>query len=373
MKINDFIFSDGLRHRICRHLLFWVIVYLPLLGISLTQFVSYNGRLIIEWSLFIKWQFIYMTSLSADIFYTYLVVYHLIPKYRIRRNHIVFALQLIVLTILIFVVSGVAAVWHYQHLGQPLLLDIWLHVLIFINSGPLIRLALFLFVKQLKTYYQKMEEKMSLERENGNAELQLLKAQVHPHFLFNTLNNIYSFALNKSPDTGQLIAKLSSTLDYMIIDCEEPLVSLEKEIKVLNDYLGLEKIRYGNRLDMKVEIVGNTGNKLIAPLLMIPFVENSFKHGTSKVLEHPWIELKITIHTSTLEFSLINSKPREGLPNSNRGGLGLKNVQRRLGLLYPRRHELRIDDNDQSFTVMMTVPLQPARILTRAERHIINT
>jgi len=373
MKINDFIFSDKLWHRVCRHLLFWVVVYLPLLGISLTQFVSYNGRLIMDWPLFIKWQFIYVTSLGADILYTYTIVYHLIPRYRIRRNRIVFALQLILLTILIFVVSGIAAVWHYQHLGQSLLLDIWLHVLIFINSGPIIRLALFLFVKELKTYYERMEEKISLVRENGRAELQLLQAQVHPHFLFNTLNNIYSFALNRSPDAGQLIAKLSSTLDYMITDCEEPLVSLEKEIKVLNDYLGLEKIRYGNRLDLKVQIVGNTRHKLIAPLLMIPFVENSFKHGTSKVLEHPWIDLKISIYESTLEFNLINSKPGEGLPISYKGGIGLKNVQQRLQLLYPRHHELRIDTDDQSFTVMMTLPLQTARVLSGQEGLVINT
>ena len=149
----------------------------------------------------------------------------------------------------------------------------------------------------------------TLAKENANAELQLLKAQVHPHFLFNTLNNIYSFSLNQSPQAGTLVKKLSGMLGYMIHECEEKLVPLEKELKLIQDYMGLEKVRYGKRLDMQVEIHGDFENKFIAPLLMIPFVENSFKHGTSQMLQHPWIKLEITTVRNQLFFKLSNSKP----------------------------------------------------------------
>ena len=121
-----------------------------------------------------------------------------------------------------------------------------------------------------------------LDKETANAELQLLKSEIHPHFLFNTLNNIYSSILNKSSNAKGLVIKLSDTLKYMIYDCEAPLVPLEEELKMIEDYIGLEKVRYGKRLNMEVEIKGDYRNKLIAPLLLIPFIENCFKHGAVK-------------------------------------------------------------------------------------------
>jgi len=195
-----------------------------------------------------------------------------------------------------------------------------------------------------------------LAKENANAELQLLKAQVHPHFLFNTLNNIYSFSLNQSPLAGALVKKLSGMLDYMIHECEEKFVPLEKELKLIQDYMGLEKVRYGKRLDMHVEIHGDFENKFIAPLLMIPFVENSFKHGTSQMLQHPWIRLEITTDASRLIFKLSNSKPSLNSKKLN-NGIGLINVQKRLQLLYPHHHQLNINSTDETFIVEMQIML----------------
>ena len=163
----------------------------------------------------------------------------------------------------------------------------------FIINGPPVICAIFLTVKMLKNYYLKMQEKTSIIKESADAELQLLKAQIHPHFLFNTLNNIYSFNLDKSPLAADLVLKLSHTLKYMVNDCEAALVPLDKELKMLQDYIGLEKVRYGKRLKITADITGDSKNKLITPLLMIPFVENSFKHGASKMLEHPWIRMQI--------------------------------------------------------------------------------
>ena len=358
MTVNDFIFSKKPKYRFARHLIFWLVVYLPHLGISITSFVKYDQHFIINWPLIIKWQFIYLTSLTADIFYTYVIIYYLIPRYLRKKKYVTFVFQVIILTGIVFVLSGIAAVWHFDHLNQPFLLNVWLHFLIFTNSGPIVRFGLFLFVKELKSYYVKSEENISLVKENGYAELQLLKSQVHPHFLFNTLNNIYSLALNKSPIAGPLVAKLSSMFKYMINDCEEPLVSLNKELKLIHDYISLEKIRYGTRLNLRIEIKGNADNKFIAPLLMIPFIENSFKHGTSKVIENAWIEFRLIIHDSYLEFHLSNGKPIEAVPNTFKGGLGLRNVQKRLQLLYPGQYMLRLDDKDQIFSVDMTLPLQ---------------
>ncbi len=148
-----------------------------------------------------------------------------------------------------------------------------------------------------------------LAKEKTKAELQLLKAQVHPHFLFNTLNNIYFFTLTNSAQAPVMIKKLSGMLHYILNECDRPLVPLEKEIKMIQDYMALEKIRYAEQMQMTIEIENNYTGKMIAPLLLIPFVENSFKHGASKMITQPWVKLYIYIENNRLHFTIRNSKP----------------------------------------------------------------
>ena len=218
-----------------------------------------------------------------------------------------------------------------------------------------------LSIKFLKICYIKQQENTELKRENVIAELQLLKAQVHPHFLFNTLNNIYSFTLVKSSIAADLLEKLTGILHYMILEGQNTWVPLKKEIQLIQDYISLEKVRYGDRLDIIVDIKGNIENKFIAPLLMIPFVENSFKHGSSKMLTDPKVELSIIIDEARLMFTLSNNKPatnaQQNQINSN-SGIGLKNTAKRLQLLYPEKHNLKIESTDTTFSVKMNITLQ---------------
>jgi LytS/YehU family sensor histidine kinase len=225
------------------------------------------------------------------------------------------------------------------------------------GNPPLI-CCLLLSLKTLKNWHLEQLKTETLAKENTNAELQLLKAQVHPHFLFNTLNNIYSFTLSQSPLAGSLVQKLSNMLNYMIHECEQPLVSLDKEIKLIQDYVSLEKIRYGNRLDMEVEIKGDPENKLITPLLMIPFVENCFKHGASVMRGQQWIRLAIHIKEDQLDFKISNSKPPDESAVVNKKGIGLANVRKRLQLLYPGSHFLKTEPLNDTFTVHLQVRLQ---------------
>ena len=201
-----------------------------------------------------------------------------------------------------------------------------------------------------------MEEKQKLIKETAIAEMQLLKAQVHPHFLFNTLNNIYSFALNKLPEAGDLVLKLKDTTKYMVYECDTALVPLQEEIKMLEDYLELERVRYGKRLKIEINIDGECENKMVTPLLMIPFVENSFKHGASKMLKDPWIELSIQADENILHFTLANNKPADKGITAKKG-IGLSNVKKRLELLYTQNHLLLIESTENTFTVNMQIPL----------------
>jgi len=210
----------------------------------------------------------------------------------------------------------------------------------------------------LKLYNKKMEEKEILLRENANAESQLLKARVHPHFLFNTLNNIYSYTYDRPGDAASLAESLSGTMRYMIRDCEASLVPLEKEMKMISDYIQLEKVRYGRRLAVTADIQGSPDHKMIAPLLMIPFIENSFKHGASQMMEGSWIKMHIFIDNSILQMEISNNKPIRPATQPERGGIGLKTVRKRLELLYPEDHHLEIDTTPGTYRTLIKIPLQ---------------
>ena len=225
-------------------------------------------------------------------------------------------------------------------------------------TGAIPACCLMLTIKYYKDWYKKQDESEVLQRENRLAELQLLKAQIHPHFLFNTLNNIYSFTLTGSPQAAGLVDKLSGMINYMTTEGQKSYVPVEKELQLIHDYIGLEKIRYGDRLDMLVEISGTYKNKIIAPLLMIPFVENCFKHGASAMRGQQWIKLSISVNEEKLDFKLSNSKPPGTNIINGKKGIGLLNVKKRLQLLYPGKHQLDISETEDIFTVNMQISLE---------------
>lgn len=154
-------------------------------------------------------------------------------------------------------------------------------------------------------------------------ELQVLKAQVHPHFLFNTLNNIYSLTLQQSGNASEIVQKLSGLLRYMFRECNAPEVPLIKEIELLRNYTQLEQIRYGNRLNIDLTVRGELIGKQIAPLLLIPFVENAFKHGASEQSDRAFIDLSLVTMGNELNFRLQNSKNTDHTqPQPPHNGLG---------------------------------------------------
>jgi two-component system, LytTR family, sensor histidine kinase AlgZ len=221
-----------------------------------------------------------------------------------------------------------------------------------------------------KHWVKKQQEWLQAEKEKVTAELQLLKAQVHPHFLFNTLNNIYAFSLENSPKTPGLIVKLSSLLSYMLYDCKAEQVPLEKEIDVMRAYIDLEKERYSNRLDISVNIQGDIKDKYITPLLLLPFLENAFKHGTSEQLEKPWLSMDIAVKQNALRCKIVNSK-NEFVPVSE-NGIGIQNVKKRLAFLYPDKHELKLADEGDFFVVSLLLQLTDNKVSYTAATAIVS-
>jgi sensor histidine kinase YesM len=357
MNYYDLIFSKSGSSRFTRHFLFWLAVFLyHFVRIS---FIFPSDNFTENFTSILIAALIWGTF--CNMFVSYTIVYYLIPRFYRKKKYIYFIIGIIVVFILATFINYTST-----HANHPFTNALWAtpkippypqaSIIRTLGNPPLI-CGLLLSLRTIKTWYLKQKENDVLIRENTQAELQVLKTQIHPHFLFNTLNNIYSFTLTQSPQAEQLMEKLTATLHYMITDCNVSLVPLENEIKMICDYIDLEKVRYGNRLQMHVQIVGDYDNKLIAPLLLIPLVENCFKHGTSKMLDAPWIKMDIAVDGDNLLFELSNSKPSQIFVNSNKG-IGLSNVQKRLELLYPKKHFLDLDCTEDSFSVNMKLPLQ---------------
>jgi LytS/YehU family sensor histidine kinase len=202
------------------------------------------------------------------------------------------------------------------------------------------------------------------------SQLQLLKAQVHPHFLFNTLNNIYSYTQNTSPVASKLVTGLSDMLRFILYECNQPLVPLSKELNMIQDYINLEQIRYGNKLDIHVDLPEKINNLFIAPLLLLPLIENCFKHGASNMLDQPWISLKVTINNKQMHVKLVNGKVKEKDENKKTSGIGINNVKKRLELIYPEKHQLLITNDDEVFIVNLKLQLEqrPERVFNAAKQ-----
>ncbi|MGZ2368325.1 sensor histidine kinase [Ancylomarina sp. YFZ004] len=210
--------------------------------------------------------------------------------------------------------------------------------------------SLFHFVKEwmkLKDENLRYTEKA---QEQLEAELSLLKGQVNPHFLFNTLNNLYSMSLHDSKKTPEMILKLSQLLSYMLYECKDEMVNLEQEIAFVRNYIALEAIRVEDIAEVHFEVTGNNPGHKIPPLLFIPLIENAFKHGISSDVEHTDIRINLLIDDNKIELNTENPYDETRIDDeNNHKGLGLENVSKRLELLYPNKYKLDINQNGHYF------------------------
>lgn len=213
--------------------------------------------------------------------------------------------------------------------------------------------SMFYFVK---AWYEQERLAHALIQEKTEAEMKLLKSQIQPHFIFNTLNNIYSHAVQKSEKTADLIFQLSSFLSYGLYESKPKQVPVVKEIDIIRSYIELEKIRYGDRLDVSINVFDKLDQAKISPLLLLPLVENCFKHGFSTAIDKCWIRIDISKPEDWLGVKIENSVPEDRQPSEQvNGGIGLKNVKRRLEISYPGRHEFKTSENQDSFLCILKI------------------
>ncbi len=205
-------------------------------------------------------------------------------------------------------------------------------------------------------FYRERQQLLLLHEKKREAELNALKNQLNPHFLFNTLNSLYLLAMKKSDKTVRVIENLSHILDYMLYRCDKKYVLLKDELLLINKYIELEQIRYGKRVSISfAESV--TGEERIAPLLLLTFVENAFKHGVSEAIDNAAIRIQVENRENKLFFELRNTKPDLHPLGDERKSLGLSNVKKQLELLYPNKHQLNIIEKPNTYTTELELCL----------------
>jgi sensor histidine kinase YesM len=367
MERYPFIFSDRFKYRVARHFLFWsmwwifqIILYgyVPVLaGVSpADRFLSsaINGTFF----------------LTTHMFMAYTLMYFVIPKFIVKGKYLYGAIAVAITCLITALLSSFIERYIlnkiredlFYHWGPTILgklksNSLWLSLLAGLRGGLTIG-GLAAAIKLMKHWYVKEQRNLQLQKEKTESQLQLLKAQVHPHFLFNTLNNIYAHTQGVSPVGSKLVMGLSDMLRYMLYECGQPFVPLSKELQLIRNYVNLEKIRYGNRLDVHIDLPKETHDLEIAPLLLLPFVENCFKHGASHMIDQAWVSLHLTIEDPIMKFKLVNGKAQGYQPKILAGGIGISNVHKRLELLYPEKFSLDIQEEEEVYIVNLKIELQ---------------
>jgi hypothetical protein len=291
----------------------------------------------------------------------YFVLYRLLPRSFQTKKYLVFGLQVLVTAAVFSFVNQFA--WHniiYPHIHgleeTRQKGSFWVE-LFRLGWSSIDIMMLFSVASALKLFRMRLqaaETERQLTAEKLQSELQFLRSQTNPHFLFNTLNNLYHLARKQSQTTPDAILKLSDLLRFMLYECTTPRIRLAQEIKVIRDYLDLERLRYGNRLDVDFQVEADDDQQLIAPLLLLPFVENAFKHGAAESRGETWVKIFLSLKNGVLDFRVENAKDTS--ETEIREGIGLKNVKRQLELVYPK-HELTLDNTLDRFIAKLSIPL----------------
>jgi len=346
IMFSNEVFKNPVLRRILLHALFWT-AWMSRTFYDIVSLYSLQGAFAFSFSYII-----------AQMPFVYIHLYVLVPKLLNKRKYFLYvpatiALLFIYSYLSYFVLNRIPAEWlpkglaSYIHRIDP-------------NYDILEGFFAFTITYALKYTWLALTTQnkvLALQKENLQLELKALKAQVNPHFLFNTLNNIYALSLQKSEQTPGMLLKLSSMMRYLLYECNAPQVALQKEIRFINDYIELEKIRHDKNVRIGFSLSGNADDSEIAPLLLIPFIENSFKHGVNAQIGKGWVDIHLSTLDKKLSLSVVNSTTENNNGGVHDKGIGLENVKKRLELLYPGKYMLSIEPRDEKFSMNLTIDL----------------
>lgn len=329
--------------QILLHVVVWfILLVLPFLIPGASEHYRGNKHFMVNW--------ISGVFFNMLIFYFYYLYFN--PKFLRRRSLLFYFLATLVI---IFGYSVFRQTVVSMGLARVFQLDYnetlnWGGVIVggTITNGFFVAVSMFL---SFTAFWFKNHQKQSeIQRQKLQSELHMLKYQINPHFLFNTLNNIYTLVYKKSEKAPEAVLKLSNIMRYMIYETNTEYVDLKKELDYLHYFIDLQKLRLKDVSGIQYRVIGNPEGKKIIPMLIIPFVENAFKHSAASE-SNPQIDIRIKIEERNLQFEIRNNTGRRKVISNSHSGIGLENVKKRLELMYPQQHKLKIMNEKDSFTV----------------------
>lgn len=331
--------------RVVYHSIFWALLLIVL--------IVFEG--------FQKGFLFTFTNELINVFFYVLIVYfnlfYLIPNYLTQKKFLTYCALLILSAVIITPLKVILLYFKWSNYPQLQVELInnqnWQFLITFFIAGSST------ILKIITDWARHLREKQELQTQTMQSELRFLKSQINPHFLFNTLNNLYALTLKKSDKAPEIVIKLSEMMRYMLYECNEKRVPLSKEVNYIKNYLDLERLRQGKNVDIAFTTQGEISDQKIAPLMFIPFLENSFKHGLNNHISTGFVNINMDIEDKKIHFFIENSKPDSPPPQDHRrsGGIGLVNVHRRLNLLYPDHYDLQIEDSPNSYAVTLHLEL----------------
>jgi len=331
--------------RVARHILFWV------------SYVLFFGFIYGKYDDNYTWYFLESVCMLPFIMtVTYLVIYTYLPSL-LKRRKVVLNIFLLSATLFLATLGERIALRLLNSLPVNFnsLFDVPFFYL-FLETSFMVGCAI--AIKLVKEWFGQQQEKHQIEKQNLENELNLLKSQLNPHFLFNAMNNLYTLSLKKSPKTSEGIAIISDLLRLVLYEFNEPETDLGKEVKVIRDFIELEKMRYSGCLDLSFDVAGEIEGYRIAPMLLFTFVENCFKHVGCSNCECPWIRIMIQTNGKKIVFNAENSTVKTVASANNNSGIGLKNVKKRLELLYKDFYHLEVENKNEVFKVALELERQ---------------
>lgn len=335
--------SKGFNYKIVYQIVFWIIAFLLLISMS-------YGKSNLSYAVITE-----AVNILFYLFIVYFNLYYLIPNYLHKEKYIIYIGSILLLSILITPIK--LALLYILYSGMP---DIQASIVLNRNLYFLVSFSIIAIstIWQIIIDWLKSESsRKELQTKNMQSELKFLKSQINPHFLFNTLNNLYALTLKKSDLAPEIVLKLSEIMRYMLYECNEKRVFLRNELNYIQNYLDLEKLRQGQKVTINFTVKGNPDQLLVAPLIFTPFLENSFKHGLSNILDQGFVNIFLEIKDDNILFLIENSKT-EKMPQKQHaisGGIGLVNVKQRLELIYPNQYELIIDNSPTVYSVTLKI------------------
>lgn len=355
MAKNSNLSDSFFQSRIASHAAFWLVT-LVLLAYHSSLFGTDFRVNLIEMSVMLP-----MQMLAA-----YALIYVQIPHLLYKKYWATFVISWQILAYILAVLARLAII----NIAEPLTNhDGYNESLGEILSDPTYLLKvyipsvytpafLFLIIKMLKDRFQQENRLAHLEKEKSVAELNFLKAQMNPHFLFNTLNNIYALASSQAEETPDMILRLSDILDYTIYECNETTVPISKEWQLIENYVDLQAVRHSKQLMISIDQDIDDQDVQVAPLILISLVENAFKHSLRRLQKQANIKVFLKIKQGVLTFSVFNTCTTD-LPKigTQKKGIGVSNIKRQLALLYPQRHQMQVDAQANSYQVTLIIQL----------------